>query len=153
MTDQHASTTTRRSFLRLAAGGAAVAAGALAVAAPDALAKDARVDRRIALAATANGRKIGASGYARVRSRDGRQTFNCEAEARVAAGTRYAVFVTNGGQTVRAGTIRITSVGEGEIELKNYDGKTLPAGVAPVTGITRVTVQDSAGRTILSGSF
>lgn len=69
------------------------------------------------------------------------------------SGTRYTVYVTNGGKTVKAGTVTINARGEGEIELKNYDGKRLPAGVAPVGSITSVTVKDAAGKTILSGFF
>ena len=85
--------------------------------------------------------------------RGDRQDLTVEVEARVKSGTRYTVYVTNGGATVKAGTIKISSIGEGQIELKNYDGKSLPAGIAPVSGIRKVTVKDSAGTTIVSGSF
>jgi hypothetical protein len=151
MSDQIPASQTRRQFLRFA-GGSALALSAVAVTGTASLAKDSRVDRRISLAATSAGRAIDASGYARVRSRSGRETLNVEVEARVKAGTRYTVYVTNG-STIKVGTIRISSIGEGEIELKNYDGQTLPAGVSPVTGIRKVTVKNSAGTTILSGSF
>ena len=63
------------------------------------------------------------------------------------------MYVTYGGKTVKAGTITISSIGEGELELKNYDGKRLPAGVAPVRTITEVTVKDSRGTAIVSGTF
>ena len=150
---EHASPLTRRHFLRTATAGAAVAVGTVVLASADASAGDSRIERRIDLAATANGRTIDASGHARIRSRSGREDFTVEVEARVKAGTRYTVYVTNGGSTYKAGTIRIGTIGEGELELKNYDGQRLPSGISPVTGIRKVTVQDSAGRTILSGSF
>ncbi len=153
MTEHASSSLTRRHFLRMASAGAAVAVGAVALAGPDVSAKDDRIERLINLAATSNGRKIDASGHARIRSRSGREDLNVEVEARVKAGTRYTVYVTNGGSTYKAGTVKISSIGEGEIELKNYDGQRLPSGISPVTGIRKVTVQDSAGRTILSGSF
>jgi hypothetical protein len=152
MADTQQSALTRRSFMRLAAGSAAAAA-ALVVISPGVDAKDARVERRISLAATSAGRKLGASGHARFRVRGSRQDFKVEAEGRIKSGTRLSVYVTNGGVTVKAGTIRISSVGEGELELKNYDGLRLPGGVAPVNKISKVSVNDANGTTILSGSF
>jgi hypothetical protein len=130
-----------------------VLAMALLVAAPGIEAKSSRVERRVALTATAAGRAIDASGHARFRVDGSKQDLTVEVEARVKAGTRFAVYVTNNGATVKAGTITINSLGEGELELKNYDGKRLPAGVAPVSKITKVTVKNAAGKTIVSGNF
>ncbi|MEA2513038.1 MAG: hypothetical protein QOJ59_2525 [Thermomicrobiales bacterium] len=130
-----------------------VLAMALIVVAPGVEAKSSRVERRIALTATAAGRAIDASGHARFRVDGSKQSLKVEVEARVPAGTRFTVYVTNGGTTVKAGTITITSLGEGELELKNYDGKRLPASVAPVNKITKVTVKNAKGTVIVSGSF
>ena len=130
-----------------------VFAAALLIAAPGVDAKSSRIEKRISLAATSAGQTIDASGHARYRVRGDRQDLTIEVEARVKTGTKFTVWVTNGGNTVKARTIKITSLGEGEIELKNYDGKRLPAGVAPVSSITTVTVKDSKGNVIVSGTF
>jgi hypothetical protein len=126
---------------------------ALVVAAPGVEASSGRVERRVSLSATSAGRRIDVSGSARTRVEGSRQSLRVEVEARVAAGTKFAVYVTNGGTTVRAGTITITTLGEGQIELKNYDGKRLPAGVAPVGSITKVIVKNASGTTIATGTF
>jgi hypothetical protein len=130
-----------------------VLAMAFVVAAPEISAKDATIERRIALSATSAGQAIDASGHARFRVRGSRQDLTVEVEARVKRGTRFSVYVTNNGKTVKAGTITINSLGEGELELKNYDGKRLPAGVAPVSSITKVTVKNAKGTVVLTGSF
>ncbi|HEY7034144.1 MAG TPA: hypothetical protein VH482_22590 [Thermomicrobiales bacterium] len=130
-----------------------VLAMALLVVAPGVEAKSGRIERRIALTATSAGRAIDASGSARFRVEGSRQDLRVEVEARVAAGTRLSVYVTHGGTTVKAGTITVNSLHEGELELKNYDGKRLPAGVGPVNTIAKVTVKNANGTVILSGSF
>jgi hypothetical protein len=124
---------------------------AFLIAAPAVDAKSTRVERKISLAST--GAAPDASGHARFRERGSRQDFKVEVEARVKTGTKYTVYVVNSGQTVKAGVIKINRLGEGEIELKNYDGKRLPAGIAPVSSITQVIVKDSKGTVILTGSF
>jgi hypothetical protein len=126
-----------------------VLAMAALIAAPSVDAKSSAKIRRFSLVATDAGKAIDASGHARTRVRGSRQDLTVEVEARVANGTTYTVFVTNAGVTVTAGTIKI-NLGEGEIELKNYDRKKLPAGVAPVSGITSVIVKDANGTVILS---
>jgi hypothetical protein len=126
---------------------------ALVVAAPGVEAKSGRVERRVSLSATSTGRSIDVSGSARTRVEGSRQSLRVEVEARVKTGTKFAVYVTNGGSTVQAGTITINSLGEGQIELKNFDGKRLPAGVAPVSSITKVTVKNVSGTTIATGTF
>lgn len=126
---------------------------AFLIAAPGVDAKSTRVERRISLSASDAGAAIDASGHARYRVRGSKQDFKVEVEARVASGTKFTVYVVNNGATVKAGTITINRFGEGEIELKNYDRKRLPAGVAPVNTITQVIVKNSAGAVIVSGSF
>lgn len=126
---------------------------ALVVTAPGVDAKSGRVERRVSITATSAGRSLDISGSARTRVEGSRQSLRVEVEARVATGTKFAVYVTNGGSTVKAGTITITSLGEGEIELKNFDGKRLPAGVAPVGSITKVTIKNASGTTVATGTF
>src|SRR3954468_11567141 len=98
----------------------ALALMALLVAAPsvDAKGGNTRVERRITLSATAAGKTIHAKGHARTRVQGTRQSLTVEVEARVANGTTFDVFVSNGGTIVKAGTIKIVG-GENEIELKN----------------------------------
>jgi hypothetical protein len=126
---------------------------AISVAVPSVDAKSSGKERRITLSATADGAAIDASGHARFRERGSKQDLKVEVEARLKTGTVLTVYVTNGGRTVKAGTIKINQIGEGELELKNYDGKRLPSGVAPVSGITKVQVKNKAGKVIVSGSF
>jgi len=105
--------------------------------------------KKISLAATAVGDAIDASGTAEVRARGTRQKFTVSMDARVAAGTVFAVTAN----TLLAGSIMIDSFGNGELEVKNYDGFTLPTGSNPVCGIGLVEVYDSSAVLILSGSF
>jgi len=102
------------------------------------------------------GQTIAATGTAVKRSdKNGlRQTFTVEADAAVAAGTVFAVFV-NG--TSLAGTITMALplgavVAIGTLDLSNANAA-LPVGVNPVCAITSVVVTDAAGNILLTGSF
>ena len=106
---------------------------------------------RIALTPTTAGRAIDASGRAEVRSRDGgaRQDFKLRMDAAVADGTTFRVFA-NGRP---AGTLTIV-LGNGELEVNNDNGQTLPAGLDPVCSIGPVLVTNATGTVaILFGSF
>ena len=88
------------------------------------------------------------SGKAEVREQGTAQKFKVSVDARVADGTTY--IVTANGFAVGTMTIRL---GDGELELSNSNGKTLPNGASPVCSVGPVSVLDSGGRTILNGAF
>ncbi len=97
---------------------------------------------------TEAGAGIRAKGHIDIRIRDTRQKFTVEVEARVPDGTTFLVLAN--GQP--AGVIR-TAFGEGELELKNFDGQALPAAVNPVTAVRRVEVWDAFGRLVLEAGL
>lgn len=119
---------------------------ALTLTGASALAADCQ--HKAALNITAAGAAIDASGTAEVRARGERQRFKVSMDARVPDGTTFAVFANSS----LAGTITIV-LGDGELDLSNADGKTLPAGVNPVCGIHSIQVQDGNGTSVLDGSF
>jgi hypothetical protein len=88
------------------------------------------------------------SGTAEVREQRSQQKFKLSMDARVADGTTY--IVSANGFAVGTITIRL---GDGELELSNSNGKQMPQGTNPACSVASVAVLDSAGRTILSGSF
>lgn len=104
--------------------------------------------KKINLQATSTGQSQDISGQAEVREQGNRQKFKISMDARVANGTTFVV-MANG---EAAGTITIVA-GDGELELKNYDGQTLPAGVNPVCAVGPVVVTTSTGTPVLNGSF
>ena len=104
--------------------------------------------KRANLTATAAGAGLNLSGHTEVREQGGRQKFKLSMDARVANGTTFIV-MANG---AAAGTITIVA-GDGEQEVKNYDGQTLPAAVNPVCTVGPVVVTNAAGVPVLSGSF
>lgn len=104
--------------------------------------------KRANLTATAAGAGLDVSGQAEVRDQGGRQKFKVSMDARVANGTTFIV-LANG---AAAGTITIVA-GDGELELKNWDGQTLPSAVNPVCTVGPVVVTNSSGVPVLSGSF
>ena len=115
-----------------------------------AMAASASADCRSKITLAATGPAIDQSGSSEVRARDGQQRFRVSIDARVAEGTTFEVFA-NG---LLAGTITIDALGTGELDLNNNDGKTLPAGVDPVCGISSVAVQvPNNGPTVLYGKF
>ncbi|MBI3780028.1 MAG: hypothetical protein HY278_03070 [candidate division NC10 bacterium] len=103
--------------------------------------------KKISLAATSAGAAIDSSGTAEVRAQGAKQRFKVSMDARVADGTTFAVFAN--GQL--AGVITI-ELGDGELELNNNNGKTLPDGVNPVCAISTVEVTDGSNL-ILHGNF
>jgi len=112
-------------------------------------AADAAVERRIVmLTATPTGAAIDASGKAETRVRGARQRFKVEVEARLPDGVVFVVEVDGR----PAGSITLMA-GEGELEVKNFDGMVLPAGLDPVSTIRRVRVLSALGVLVLEGSF
>jgi hypothetical protein len=105
-------------------------------------------DKRIDLVPTPEGNADDISGHADVRQRGTQQRFKVSMDARVEDGTTFVVFA-NGRL---AGTITI-SLGDGELELNNNNGKKLPTGVDPVCSIGAVVVVDENNTTVLEGSF
>jgi hypothetical protein len=103
---------------------------------------------RINLTATPAGLGILAKGHAEIRARGPQQRFKVEVEALAADGTTFEIRVD--GKPI--GTIT-TLLGEGQIEFETNNGRTLPAGLNPVTSIRRVTALNAAGVVILEGSF
>lgn len=124
----------------------ALAALALTLTGSSALAADCQL--KSALSITASGAAIDSSGATEIRAQRARQRFRVSMDARVPDGTTFAV-VVNGSL---AGTITI-ELGNGELDLSNADGKTLPAAVNPVCGIQSIQVLDGAGNAVLQGSF
>jgi hypothetical protein len=104
--------------------------------------------KKISLDATSAGAAIDSSGTAEVRAQGAKQRFKVSMDARVADGTTFAVLADG----LLAGTITI-ALGDGELELNNNNGKTLPAGVAPVCEIGTVEVKDGGSNLVLNGSF
>lgn len=108
---------------------------------------------KISLEATPEGVEIEANGTASVRSIDQkkqqRQRFKVSMEAAVTAGTTFTVWANN----LLAGTITIDELGEGDLDLRNDKGETLPAGVDPVCSIGPVEIKDADGTLLLTGSF
>lgn len=98
--------------------------------------------------ATEAGAGIRAKGHIDIRVREMRQKFTVEVEARVPDGTTFLVLAD--GQP--AGVVR-TVFGEGELELKNFDGHTLPAAVNPVASVRRVEVWDASGHLVLEANI
>lgn len=103
---------------------------------------------KITLSATAEGVAIDASGTAEVRKKGTQQRFKVSMDAEVADGTTFVVYA-NG---LPAGTITIT-LGDGELDLNNNNGRALPAGVDPVCSIGPVVVTDDQGTHVLEGTF
>lgn len=105
---------------------------------------------KIQLGVTTTGAAADVSGTADKRSDGSSERFRVSMDARVSAGTTFAVFV-NGSALV--GTITIDNLGNGQLDLTNSDGKVLPAGVSPVCSIGMVDVRDSAGAVVLFGAL
>lgn len=106
------------------------------------------VRRSLALTPTPTGASINAKGVAETRERGARQRFKIQVEAQVPDGVLFEVRVD--GKPVGTITMRL---GEGEFEVETNDGRTLPAGLNPVSGIKRVTVLNAGGVAVLDGSF
>lgn len=104
--------------------------------------------QKIALSPTNAGVAADISGTAEKRGRSGQERFKLSMDARVADGTTYIVWA-NGSPV---GTLTI-ALGDGELEINNNNGKTLPAGANPACSIGAVRVTDAAGMTVLNGSF
>jgi hypothetical protein len=104
---------------------------------------------KITLGVTSAGATNDISGTAEIRARRERQRFKVSMDARVAEGTTFGVY-TDG---KLAGTITIDALGNGQLELDNDDGRTLPAAVNPVCSIKTVEVKDQNGVVVLQGSF
>lgn len=88
------------------------------------------------------------SGKAEVRQQGSQQQFKVSMDAAVADGTTY--IVSANGLAVGTITIRL---GDGELQLSNSNGKVLPDGANPACSVGPVSVMDSTGRMILTGSF
>lgn len=83
-------------------------------------------------------------------SQRGRTRLNVEVEhVNMPAGTVLTVAVHQGTVTTTIGTIKLSALGEGELELNSQDGDVVPV---VITG-TMVTVKNPAGTTILAGVF
>lgn len=91
------------------------------------------------------------SGTDEVRQKGARQKFNVSIDAD--PNTVYAVYVFHGSSSALAGSITTDGFGNGELDLSNANGNSLPAGVAPVCTISSVEVRDGGGNLVLSGSF
>lgn len=104
--------------------------------------------KNITLTASGPGISTDVSGTVEVRASGARQRFKLSMDARVADGTVYVVQAN--GQP--AGTVTIVA-GDGQLELSNDNGKTLPAAVNPVCSVGTVLVIDGQGLAVLSGSF
>jgi hypothetical protein len=115
--------------------------------------QEARFRREFSLVATEAGRAVGLKGKARleVRSDRGREKVNIEAESRrLEAGDQVDAYAVNPGVSpdpVLLGTLTLQQARAGKVraqlELKNYDGGALPAGLSPVQGITEFFVTES----------
>jgi hypothetical protein len=115
--------------------------------------QNSRFRREFSLVATDAGRALGLKGKARleVRSDRGREKVNIEAESRrLEAGDQVDAYAVNPGVSpdpVLLGTLTLQQARAGkvraELELKNYDGGVLPAGLTPVQGITEFFVTES----------
>jgi len=104
--------------------------------------------RKISLIPSSVGIATDSSGAAEVRAQGSQQRFKLSMDARVADGTLYVVRA-NG---MAVGTITVT-LGDGELDLNNNNGKVLPAGLNPVCSVGQLSVTDAAGNSVLSGSF
>ena len=102
--------------------------------------------KKIALTTESAGFAVDASGSAEVRASGNQQRFKVSIDSNVDA--TYAVVV--GGSIV--GTIT-TVLGQGELELNNNNGKTLPAAVNPVCGVGSFSVINGSGAAVLNGTF
>ncbi|MBI4524735.1 MAG: hypothetical protein HY695_13100 [Deltaproteobacteria bacterium] len=139
-----------RKFLASFAGAAllfSVVGLANAKKAPKLAVASANCQKKIALTATAAGAALDISGTAEVRKRGAQQRFKVSMDAAVEDGATFVVFANN----LPVGTITI-SLGDGELEVNNNNGKVLPAGVNPVCSIGPVVVVDG-NTVVLEGSF
>ncbi len=102
---------------------------------------------RTSLTATAAGQTINAKAVVDIRVRGERQRFKVELKARVNDGATFLVMAN--GQA--AGTLVMT-FGEGEIEISNEDGCTLPAAVNPVNAVRQVSIL-AGGMVIAEGNL
>ena len=94
------------------------------------------------------------SGHVEVRTRDGRQKFQVEAD-HLAAGVSVEFLVADGSAAlVSLGSMTTDSLGEAELELDTGDGASLPAGAATVADLAgrAVEVRDAAGGVLLTGT-
>jgi uncharacterized low-complexity protein len=102
-----------------------------------------------AIGLQAQGGIRGLEGKAEIRVRETQQRFKVEVESSTADdGTTFLVFVD--GKAV--GSLQIFA-GNAKFEVETNDGKTLPAGLNPLTAIKKVTVTNSQGTVVLQGSF
>ncbi len=125
----------RRASTMFAAVALALCMSSLAVAA------DCR--KKIDLSST--GAVADVSGTAEVRAQGAQQRFKVSIDA---PDGMYAVYA-NG---LFAGPIKVV-LGNGELDINNNNGKTLPAGVDPVCSITSVRVDNAGGTSVLTGAF
>jgi hypothetical protein len=88
------------------------------------------------------------SGKAEVRQQGTQQQFKVSIDAPVPDGTTYVVSAN--GFAVGTLTIRL---GDGELQLSNSNGKVLPQGANPACSVGPVSVSDSTGKLLLTGSF
>ena len=112
--------------------------------------KQDRFRKELALIPTAAGQQWGLRGRAQLeaQSNRGREKVNVEVQSRTApAGATFQVLVVNGGNTISLGNLVLRPRNGqlvGKLERKNWNGGTLPPGVAPVASITDVRVVDPA---------
>lgn len=137
---------------------------AVMAALPALAARPQRIARTIPLFPTLAGQQARLKGKAKldIRPAQGREKITVEAESSsLATGTVLDVLVvnpTNSGDAVKIGELTLApnprrpSQVEDELEVKNYDGDTLPTGVSPAPGITRflVTEHDNPANVLLT---
>jgi hypothetical protein len=104
--------------------------------------------KKINLTVTSPGAASDSSGTAEVRQQGAQQRFKLSMDSRVPDGTTYVVKANN----LTIGAI-VISLGDGELDLNNQNGKTLPSGINPACSVGPVSVTDGAGNVILMGSF
>lgn len=104
--------------------------------------------KKINLIASSAGIAIDASGTAEVRQQGFQQRFKVSMDARVPNGATFVVSAN--GQAVGVITIQL---GDGELDLNNNNGKTLPLPLSNVCAAGVVSVAGAGGVTALSGSF
>ncbi len=122
---------------------------ALGIAAAVALAGTASAECLKKVALTSTGIAADASGTAEARAKDdGRQRIKVSADARVADGTTFAVYIN--GMLARTMTF---ALGSGEAEINNTNGALLPLGVGNVCAAASVEVKDASGMVVLTGQF
>jgi len=109
---------------------------------------------RIDLVRAAEASDPDVTGWVELRSGDGRERFQAEAD-HLDPGATVEVFVADAiGTMVSAGSASADALGHAELELDTGDGATLPAGAATASDLVgrAVEVRDGTGGLLLSGA-